>query len=58
MICDRCDESFSGNHRAWCSSCNKPHPICDKCYEECIKSGELKKEKVNIGDLNGAGQWT
>lgn len=57
MICDNCDKTYSGNHRAWCGECNKPHPICDVCYEAGISNGTLKDEKHNISDLDGAEKW-
>ena len=51
-ICDSCHNQFEGKHTAWCKDCNKPHPICDACYEHQMNLGGLVKQKVNIKDIS------
>ena len=39
--CDFCDKDFEKGHKCWCKECNKPHPMCNKCYKEAIDSGAV-----------------
>ena len=59
--CDKCHKHIDVGHNAWCKECNKPHPICDDCYEEGIKNGTLTNTKHSINDkpsLDQLNKWT
>ena len=59
--CDKCREKKEITHRAFCDSCNKPHPLCEDCYQKGIAEGKLIQTKRDIDedvDLDQLKKWT
>ena len=41
--CESCDEPFKRGtgHLCWCGECSRPHPMCNDCYKEGKKQGNI-----------------
>jgi len=48
-MCDFCFHEFkSGSgHLCWCEECSKKHPMCNKCYNEAIRNGQIRNTPQN-----------
>ena len=47
--CDFCDKDFEKGHLCWCRECNKPHPMCNKCYVDASDKGLVITDKQSYG---------
>jgi len=50
--CDICGSLFRRGHKCYCKECKAIHPVCNDCYKEGKALGNIKDEKINIGDMD------
>jgi len=54
LECEACEEPYrkGTGHLCWCSSCDQIHNICNSCYLEAKKNGDIIDKKVDPRDIN------
>ncbi len=52
--CDFCHNEYikGKGHMCWCDECSKPHPMCDKCYQEAKKEGIIVDKDIPMNSIN------